>query len=214
MILTRRSVMASGLAALIAAPARAAGLASIPVGPAQASAPKAQWVVGQIPDTPFNIDLINMKLVPQEFHRQVVPFTGPEPVGTIVVDAGKRHLFFVLMGGKAVRFGTAVGRAGASWHGTAIVGRKAKWPSWTPTANMRRRNPALPVRQAGGPKNPLGARALYLYKDGVDTLYRIHGTNDASSIGKPASSGCIRMFNEHVFELFAEVRVGTVVVVR
>ena len=118
------------------------------------------------------------------------------------------------MGAKALRFGTAVGREGASWHGTAIVGRKAKWPSWTPTANMRKKNPKLPLRMAGGPKNPLGARALYLFKDGVDTLYRIHGTNEPPSIGKSASSGCIRMFNECIFELFAEVPVGTRVVVR
>jgi lipoprotein-anchoring transpeptidase ErfK/SrfK len=199
MLVSRRSFLATGLANVFT-PA------------AFASAP--QWVIGQIPDKPYNIDLINMNLVPEEYHRQVVPFAGPEPMGTIVVDAAKRHLYFVLMNGKALRFGTAVGREGAAWHGTAVVGRKAKWPGWTPTANMRRKNPALPVHQPGGPKNPLGARALYLFKDGVDTLYRIHGTNEPGSIGKSASSGCIRMFNEHVFELFAEVAIGTRVVVR
>ena len=202
MLITRRRLIASSLATVL-----------LPSALAEA-ATDPQWVIGQIPDKPYDIDLINMALVPDEYHRQVVPFTGPEPAGSIVVDAAKRHLYFVLLNGKAVRFGTAVGREGASWHGTAVVGRKAKWPSWTPTANMRKRDPKLPIRMEGGPKNPLGARALYLFKDGVDTLYRIHGTNTPSSIGKPASSGCIRMFNENIFELFAEVAVGTRVVVR
>ncbi|MDE2383729.1 MAG: L,D-transpeptidase [Alphaproteobacteria bacterium] len=210
MSFSRRGILAASLG-LLAAPCAVAGA---PAAPAPAPAPRKNWVVGQIPDTPFAIDLIDMALVPEDYHRQLVAFSGPEPAGSIVVDAAKRHLFFVLMNGKAVRFGIAVGREGAAWHGTAVVGRKAKWPGWTPTANMRAKNPALPVHQPGGPSNPLGARALYLYKDGRDTLYRIHGTNDPSSIGKSASSGCIRMFNEHVFELFAEVAVGTRVVVR
>ena len=200
MSLTRRSFLTASMATLLATQARAAT--------------KPQWVVGIIPDTPFNIDLIDMTLVPQEYQRQVVPYAGTEPVGSIVIDAAKRHLYFIMQNGTALRFGIAVGRQGASWHGTAVVGRKAKWPSWTPTANMRKKDPSLPIRMAGGPKNPLGARALYLFKDGVDTLYRIHGTNTPSSIGKSVSSGCIRMFNEHVFELFGEVPVGTQVVVR
>ncbi len=200
--ITRRSLLATGFALALSPPAFASPAA------------RHDWVVGHIPDKPFDIDLINMEQVAPEYHRQVVPFTGPEPAGTLVVDAAKRHIYFVLLNGTAVRYGTAVGRQGASWHGTAIVGRKAKWPTWTPTANMRKRDAKLPTSMAGGPKNPLGARALYLFKDGKDTLYRIHGTNDPSSIGKSASSGCIRMFNEHIFELFAEVPVGTRVVVR
>src|SRR5665213_273726 len=201
MILTRRTLLTASIATLLATPARA-------------QATKPQWVIGIIPDKPFDIGLIDMNLVPLEYQRQVVPYSGTEPVGSSVIDAAKRHLYFILLNNTAVRYGIAVGRAGASWHGTAVVGRKAKWPSWTPTANMRRKNPQLPIRMAGGPHNPLGARALYLFKDGVDTLYRIHGTNEPSSIGKSASSGCIRMFNENVFELFAEVPVGTQVVVR
>lgn len=201
MILTRRALLASSLATLTA-------------GPALAAADKRRWVVGTIPDTPYDISLMDMMLVPPEFRRQVVAYDGPEPPGTLVVDAPRRFLYWVQDKGVALRFGTAVGREGAAWHGTAQVGRKAKWPSWTPTANMRAKNPALPVTMKGGPANPLGARALYLYKDGVDTLYRIHGTNEPGSIGKSASSGCIRMFNEHIFELYAEVPVGTKVVVR
>ena len=201
MLITRRSFLTASMATLLTTQAHA-------------QTPKPQWVVGIIPDQPFDIDLIDMNLVPQEYQRQVVPYSGTEPVGSIVIDAAKRHLYFILMNGTALRFGIAVGRQGASWHGTAVVGRKAKWPSWTPTANMRKKDPTLPIRMAGGPKNPLGARALYLFKDGVDTLYRIHGTNTPSSIGKSVSSGCIRMFNENVFELFAEVPVGTQVVVK
>jgi lipoprotein-anchoring transpeptidase ErfK/SrfK len=199
---TRRHLIAGALASLLPQPALAA------------QNEKLDWVIGEIPDKPYNIDLINMELVPEQFRRQIVAFNGPEPAGTLVVDAANRFLYYVLMNNKALRFGIAVGRQGAVWHGTAVVGRKAKWPSWTPTANMRKKNPLLPVSMQGGPKNPLGARALYLYRDGKDTLYRIHGTNEPSSIGKSVSSGCIRMFNEHVFELYAEVPVGMQVVVR
>ncbi len=199
---TRRHLIAGTLASFLPKPALAA------------QKEKRNWVVGEIPDKPYDIDLINMELVPAQFRRQLVAFEGPEPAGSLVVDAASRFLYYVLMNNKALRFGIAVGRQGAVWHGTAVVGRKAKWPGWTPTANMRKKNPLLPVSMKGGPKNPLGARALYLYRDGKDTLYRIHGTNEPSSIGKSASSGCIRMFNEHVFELFAEVPVGMRVFVR
>ena len=173
-----------------------------------------EWVVGIIPDTPFNIDLVNLRLVPEASRRQSVKFRGPEPPGTLVVDAAARSLYLVQENGRALRFGIAVGREGAAWHGTAVVGRKAKWPTWTPTANMRRRDPKLPVQVKGGPENPLGARALYLYQNGIDTLYRIHGTNEPWSIGKAASSGCIRMLNEDVFELYGSVPIGTRVIVR
>jgi len=192
----------------------AAALLATAPPPALAAPSKAQWVVGTIPDTPYDIALMDMNLVPPQFRRQMVAYDGPEPPGTLVVDPAQRFLYWVQQKGAALRFGTAVGREGAAWHGQAVVGRKAKWPSWTPTPNMRLKNPALPVTMKGGPSNPLGARALYLYKDGRDTLYRIHGTNEPGSIGKNASSGCIRMFNECIFELFAEVPVGTRVVVR
>ncbi len=173
-----------------------------------------EWIVGLIPDSPFNIDLVNLRMVPEAYRRQDVVFRGPEPAGTLVVDAANRFLYLVQSRGRAIRFGIAVGREGAAWHGAAVVGRKAKWPTWTPTANMRQRNPKLPVQMKGGPENPLGARALYLFQSGIDTLYRIHGTNEPWSIGKAASSGCIRMLNEDVFELFGSVPVGTRVIVR
>lgn len=175
---------------------------------------EAEWVVGVIPDKPYNIDIVNIRMVPPEFRRQDVRYRGGEAPGTIVVVPAERHLYFVQRGGRAIRFGIAVGREGAGWSGRALVGRKAKWPTWTPTANMRKRNPKLPVQVKGGPENPLGARALYLYQNGRDTLYRIHGTNEPWSIGKAASSGCIRMLNEDAFELYGSVPVGSLTIVR
>lgn len=202
MTLTRRSFIAATATAIVPS----AALARPEVAD--------DWMIGVIPDTPYNIPLINLQNVPPEFRRADVRYTGLESPGTLVVDVAGRHIFLVQRGLRAIRFGIAVGREGAAWKGTAKVGRKAKWPSWTPTANMRRQNPSLPVTMSGGPGNPLGARALYLYENGRDTLYRIHGTNQPASIGKAASSGCIRMLNEDVFELYGSVPVGTTVIVR
>ncbi len=203
MSVSRRQFLASTLASSLL-PAQA--FAAREIGP--------EWIVGVIPDKPFNIDLVNLRMVPEASRRRSVRFISKEAPGTIVIDAAARSLHLVQQGGRALRFGIAVGRDGAAWRGSAVVGRKAKWPTWTPTANMRKRNPKLPVQVKGGPENPLGARALYLYQDGIDTLYRIHGTNEPWSIGKAASSGCIRMLNEDVFELYGSVAVGTRVVVR
>jgi lipoprotein-anchoring transpeptidase ErfK/SrfK len=177
-----------------------------------AEASQKSWYIGRIPDEPFDIPLIDKTRIPQPFRRQVVPYSGQEPPGTILINKGDRFLYYVEDAGRAIRFGIAVGRDGQRWSGEAVVGRRAKWPTWTPTANMRRRNPSLPQRVLGGPNNPLGARALYLYRNGQDTLYRIHGTNEPWSIGKAASSGCIRMLNEHVFELYGTVRNGARVI--
>ena len=198
-ILDRRSVILGGLS-LLALP-----------GGAEA---RSDWYVGKIPDQPFNILLVDKSRIPPQFHRQAVAYSGREPAGTILINKQERFLYYIEDGGRAIRFGVAVGRDGARWRGEAVVGRRARWPSWTPTANMRRRNPNLPQRVAGGPNNPLGARALYLYRDGRDTLYRIHGTNEPWTIGRAASSGCIRMLNEHIFELFGTVRDGARVIVR
>lgn len=179
----------------------------------RAEASRKNWYIGRIPDEPFDIRLVDKSLIPARFHRQSVAYSGREPVGTILINKRERFLYYIESPGRAIRFGIAVGRDGARWNGEAIIGRRARWPAWTPTANMRRRNPSLPQRVPGGPQNPLGARALYLYRDGRDTLYRVHGTNEPWTIGKAASSGCIRMLNEHVFELFGTVRNGARVVV-
>ncbi|MDJ0629695.1 MAG: L,D-transpeptidase [Rhodobacter sp.] len=137
--------------------------------------------------------------------------------GQIWVVPGQHLLYLILEPGKALRYGVGVGQAGLTFKGTAIIERKAKWPWWRPTNNMIRRNPGKYARYAngvpGGPNNPLGARALYLYRDGRDTYYRIHGTTDPSSIGRSVSNGCIRMLNEHVEDLYERVPIGTVVTV-
>lgn len=141
--------------------------------------------------------------------RQVVPYPTSERSGTIVVDTAQHFLYFVLGDGRALRYGIGVARQGFEWSGTHRVTRKAEWPGWTPPAEMRLRKPGLPTHMEGGPNNPLGARALYL----GSTLYRIHGTNEPWSIGQNVSSGCIRMTNWDVIDLYARVQLNTRVVV-
>jgi lipoprotein-anchoring transpeptidase ErfK/SrfK len=141
--------------------------------------------------------------------RQVVPYPTNERSGTLVVDTSAHFLYFVLGDGRALRYGIGVARDGFEWSGTHRVSRKAEWPGWTPPAEMRKRQPGLPAHMEGGPNNPLGARALYL----GSTLYRIHGTNEPWSIGQNVSSGCIRMVNEDVIDLYGRVQLNTKVVV-
>ncbi len=141
--------------------------------------------------------------------RQVVDYATREAPGTIVIDTPNTYLYYVLGGGRAIRYGVGVGRQGFTWSGTETVSRKAEWPDWQPPAEMIARQPYLPRFMAGGPGNPLGARAIYL----GSSMYRIHGTNDPSTIGKFVSSGCIRMTNADVEDLFRRVRIGTKVVV-
>lgn len=151
------------------------------------------------------------------FLPQIVAFPHDYAVGTVVVDPANRFLYLVEGAGLARRYGVGVGKAGLAFRGTAEVGRKAKWPSWRPTDNMIRRDPKKYARYArgvpGGRNNPLGARALYLYRNGQDTLYRIHGTTEPWTIGKAVSNGCVRMVNEHVTDLYERVPVGARVVV-
>jgi lipoprotein-anchoring transpeptidase ErfK/SrfK len=142
-------------------------------------------------------------------HRHVVAYSTRESAGTIIIDTPNTYLYFVLGGGKAVRYGIGVGREGFTWSGVKAIERKAEWPDWIPPAEMLRRQPYLPRFMAGGPGNPLGARAMYI----GGTVYRIHGTNAPSTIGKQVSSGCIRMLNEDVIDLYARTNVGTKVVV-
>lgn len=151
-----------------------------------------------------------------KFEPQTVKFSGYTP-GTLIVDPRNHYLYLQLRGSRARRYGVGVGRAGLAFRGTATIGRKAKWPRWTPTQNMIRREPAKYAKFAGGvpggPRNPLGSRALYLFRGKRDTMYRIHGTTDPSSIGRSVSNGCIRMINAHVEDLYELVPTGTKVVV-
>lgn len=145
------------------------------------------------------------RAVDPQYLRQEVEFNGPQRPGTIVVDTNGKHLFLVQAGHRAIRYGIGVGRPGFSWSGLKTVSRKAEWPDWIPPAEMIARRPDLPRHMAGGPANPLGARALYL----GSSLYRIHGTNEPETIGRNVSSGCIRMMNEDVIDLYERVPVGT-----
>lgn len=156
-------------------------------------------------------------VLPSKFKPKRVNYRNDLAPGTIVVDPANHFLYFIENKRKARRYGVGVGRAGLAFKGTAIIQRKAEWPRWTPTQNMIRREPNKYQKYAGGLKgginNPLGARALYLYRNGRDTHFRIHGTNQPSSIGQSVSSGCIRMINAHVEDLYDRVPIGARVVV-
>ncbi|MDO5370016.1 L,D-transpeptidase [Paracoccus sp. (in: a-proteobacteria)] len=167
---------------------------------------------------PLDIPAIKPAYLRERNVRTVVPYNGPEAPGTVVVDPYARFLYLVEDGGMATRVGIAVGRAGVGYAGTATIRRKAQWPSWTPTANMVATEPELYAQFRGGVPggvgNPLGSRALYLYEGSRDTMYRIHGTMDPSSVGKATSAGCIRLFNQDIMDLYDRIPMGTTVKVR
>lgn len=164
----------------------------------------------------YRIRRANLDIIPREFHRRVVRYNTSEARGTIVVDTANRHLYLVEDNDVAIRYGIGVGREGFEWNGRANIRRKAKWPTWTPPAEMVAREPRLRKfagGMAGGANNPLGARALYLYEGNRDTLYRLHGTNEPKSIGKAMSSGCVRLLNHDVADLYERTKIGAKVVV-
>ncbi|MCZ8100180.1 MAG: L,D-transpeptidase [Burkholderiales bacterium] len=208
-MLTRRMM----LGALAGAPLAACN--TLPPNPPGAGYDAyAGWYVGSMPDEPHNIPLVDKSRLDPKFHRQTVKYTGPESKGTVVVDVDERKLYLVNGDGTALRYGAGVGRQGFSWRGRAYVGRKSVWPDWSPTSTMVRLNPDLPRFVEAGIDNPLGARAMYLYQDGRDILFRIHGTNEPWSIGEQVSSGCIRLLNEDVADLYQRVPVGATVLVK
>jgi lipoprotein-anchoring transpeptidase ErfK/SrfK len=151
--------------------------------------------------------------IPEPFQRHIVDYHRREAPGTIVIDTDNRYLYLVQPDRKAIRYGVTVGEEAQGWSGVAKVGSMTEWPSWTPTAGEHQRLDPLPAYVPGGPQNPMGARALYLYANGKDTLYRIHGTNQPEYIGEAISSGCIRLTNENVIDLYSRVKLGTSVVV-
>ena len=150
--------------------------------------------------------------IPEQYQRHIVEYPRTEIPGTILIDTDARYLYYVLPEGKAIRYGVTVGEEALAWSGVAKVGRMAEWPSWTPTPEIKARM-HVPNFVSPGPQNPMGARALYLYEGNKDTLYRIHGTNQPEYIGHAISSGCIRMTNEDVIDLYTRVKLGTKVVV-
>ncbi|AAK88079.1 hypothetical protein EN41_08205 [Agrobacterium tumefaciens] len=168
------------------------------------------------PEEKFPLPAMHLDKVKPELRRQEVTYDTSHPAGTVVVDTPARRLYYVMGEGRAMRYGVGVGRQGLALKGDAYIGRKSEWPSWTPTANMMRRDPRnlkFAGGMPGGPNNPLGARALYLYRGGNDTMFRLHGTNQPQSIGHAMSSGCIRMLNHDIIDLYSRVPVGSRVVV-
>lgn len=185
-------------------------LAAPPVDPYYAR------IYAAIDNDRFPVAAVDLTQIDPRFLRREVDYQTTEQPGTIVVDPGAHYLYLVRPEGRAIRYGVGVGRAGFRWNGSATVARKASWPVWTPPAAMVKRDPkARPWAKGmpGGPDNPLGARALYLFQGGRDTLYRIHGTNDPSSIGLSLSSGCVRLLNQDIIHLHSQVPTGTKVVV-
>ncbi|WP_349368279.1 L,D-transpeptidase [Salinarimonas sp.] len=193
--------------------------ARVPVEPLAPAVPGDIYAMyAALPAEEFPIPAVDPTIVEPQFWRRAVRDPTGEPAGTITVDTTQRFLFLSLGGGEAMRYGIGVGKEGLAFSGTATIARKAAWPRWTPTRNMIRREPERYGPYAdglpGGLENPLGARALYLYQGGRDTLYRIHGTNEPWSIGKAVSSGCIRLLNQDIVDLHRRVPTGTRVVVR
>ncbi|MBS7542592.1 L,D-transpeptidase [Ancylobacter oerskovii] len=216
MLLTRR-------AALIGAPLFLAGCATqgrLPAPTAATPVVDPRWAAmyGPVEGEPFPVPAIDISEIDPQFLRQEVAFRGADPAGTLVVDPNRRFLYLVRENGRAIRYGVGVGKEeGFNFQGEATIARKAQWPRWTPTPNMIAREPERygPYRggMPGGPTNPLGPRALYLYKDGRDTLYRLHGTTEPYTIGTMVSSGCIRLLNQDIIDLYRRVPVGSRVVV-
>ena len=209
-------LISSGLAACSSTNAALSIGQLVPDGAIRKQA-EADGRYGALNEEKFPVRAVNLSRIDEQYLRQFVDFETREHPGTIVIDTEKRFLYLVQEEGKAIRYGIGVGVAGLEFTGEAVVGFKRQWPRWTPTTDMIRRNPELYEQWRGGmepgPTNPLGARALYLFKDGKDTLYRIHGTTEPHTIGKAVSSGCIRMLNHDAIDLYRRVPAGAKVVV-
>jgi lipoprotein-anchoring transpeptidase ErfK/SrfK len=223
-----RSIIQNALEAADHAPTGAIGNRAVVVGPAGPppvlgvppatvaareamvpAGPEGEPTAALREPSPEEPEAGSAEALPPQFHRQIVDYRTSEPAGTIVIDTPNTFLYLVLEGGKAIRYGVGVGREGFTWSGSQRINRMAEWPDWRPPAEMIQRQPYLPRFMAGGPGNPMGARALYL----GNTIYRIHGTNQPATIGNFVSSGCIRLVNEDIEDLYNRVTLGTRVVV-
>ena len=196
MLISRRSFVAAAATLAVASPARA-------------DVNEAAYFSGTIADHGFDFRKTNFGKIDPTWHRQLVNYTSSESPGTVVVDTAHHFLYVIFENNTALRYGVGVGKEGFQWFGDAQIQRKAYWPEWVPPPEMLVRRPELPKFMAGGPENPLGPRAMYLYRDGKDLGYRLHGTVEPWSIGGDVSSGCIRLFAEDVIDLFQRSPVGT-----
>ncbi len=178
--------------------------------------PEYARMYAAMPDEPHPVPAVDLARIRSRYLRTEVDDPTGERPGTIVVETSQRHLYLVGENGRALRYGIGVGRDGFRWSGRAVVGRKAAWPTWTPTREMMQRQPETREYAGGMPggiNNPLGARALYIFQDGRDTLYRLHGTNEPWSIGQAVSSGCVRLLNQDIIDLYRRCPVGAPIVV-
>jgi lipoprotein-anchoring transpeptidase ErfK/SrfK len=183
---------------------------------APAVPPEVLAMYGSLPNERFPLPAARIELVDPQYWRQSVADPTGERPGTVVVDTGERFLYLVGEGGKAMRYGIGIGREGFAWSGRARIAYKREWPRWTPPPEMIERQPELEQYRNGmepGPDNPLGARALYIFQDGEDTLYRLHGNGDERSIGKAVSSGCVRLLHQDVIDLYERVPAGAPILV-
>lgn len=217
--LSRRGLLAGAGAFALAGCTVAQPQTRVVSGGAQRFAIPAEYLemYGPIPSEPYPIPAVDLTKVPPEFYRRQVRNPTGERPGVVVVDTPARYLYFTQPGGMAMRYGIGIGRQGFDWSGSATIPLKRPWPTWTPPPEMIARDPALEEYRDGmepGLQNPLGARALYLFQDGRDTLYRLHGTQEAQSIGRAVSSGCVRLLNQDVIDLYERVPLGTEVKVR
>lgn len=206
MTFTRRTFVAGGAAA-------AAVTAASPAFATNFAKGAGAYFAGVAEDNGVAYQLTNFAKIDPKWHKQVVQYHSTEPQGAVVIDTANHFLYVIFENQTALRYGVGVGREGFQWFGQARIDRKAIWPDWVPPPEMLVRQPELPRFVAGGPENPLGPRALYLYRDGRDLGYRLHGTLEPWSIGSDVSSGCIRMFSEDVIDLYQRCPPGTRVLV-
>lgn len=225
-MLNRRLFLASATAALVAGCSSGSRTGRLPLQSSPSDTlpqtgrripPEYLQMYRAKPQERFPIPAVDLSKIDPAYYRRLVDYSSPEPAGTIVVDTPNRFLYLTMENGKAMRYGVGIGRAGFSWGGRARIQYKREWPTWTPPAEMIAREPELEEFRNGmqpGLENPLGARALYIFEGNKDTLYRLHGTSETWSIGKAVSSGCVRLLQQDVIDLYNRVPDGTPIVVR
>ena len=218
MPITRRIFLLSGIGAALSACVQDGteeDIVAEPTGAGVSSFTRTSY--GALPDEPYPIPAVDLKKLKARYRRSIVDFPTAEIPGTIIVDTPNRFLYLVLGDGKAMRYGVGIGRDGFTWGGRGRIQYKRAWPRWTPPDEMVSRQPELEKYRTGmepALDNPLGARALYIFQNGQDTLYRLHGTQDAASIGRAVSSGCVRLVNQDIIDLYNRARPGATIIVR